>query len=378
MLSFARLFNGRPLQYLWRDATGTTHIVHQGEGGEQGDPLMPLLYSVGQHRALEAISGELLASEKLLAYLDYTYVITKPDRVYTAVRQNLWIHACVSINHGKTKVWNAARHKPAACEVLDRVAQAEDPDAMLVPPDLVAGFARAHDARLWSCLFHILGIAEDTCDDVARATASLPLAMGGLGLRSAARTSPPAFWASWADCLPMVQKRHPEVATHIVEMLSNHPSTPCLEAAVQAAEGLHALPGFTPPSWLELALGTRPPQREPEENEPGTSPTRWQHEVSSRTERQHRDRLFTTMSDSERAMVRQVLRRGSAHPFSALFSCGVFVSHSLCPSASAGVAVHSTLVATTGQLVRGLGCWEGEDSRKRAPPRECVEREERA
>ena len=70
---------------------------------------MPLLYSVGQHRALEAIS-RLLGSEKLLAYLDDIYVITRSDRVgdvYTAVCQNLWTHACVSINNGKTKkVWN--------------------------------------------------------------------------------------------------------------------------------------------------------------------------------------------------------------------------------------------------------------------------------
>ena len=132
VLPFARLFYGRPSQYLWEDATGTTHIVQQGEGGEQGDPLMPLLCSVGRHRALEGISRELLASEKLLAYLDGIYVITRPDRVgdvHTAVRQNLWIHACVSINNGKTKVWNAAGHKPAGCEVLDTVAQAEDPDA---------------------------------------------------------------------------------------------------------------------------------------------------------------------------------------------------------------------------------------------------------
>ena len=59
--------------------------------------------------------------------------------------------------------------------------------------------------------------------------------------------------------------------------------------------------------------------------------------------------------------VPQVSRRGLTHPCSALFSCVVFVSHSPCPSAPAGVAVHSTLVATTGQLVRGLGCWDGED-----------------
>ena len=127
-----RLFYGRPSWYLWEDSTGATHTVHQGEGGEQGDPLMPLLCWVGQHRALEAISRELLGSEKLLACLDDIYVIARPDRVgdvCTAVRQNLWIHACVSINNGKTKVRNAAGHKPAVCEVLDRVAQEDDPDA---------------------------------------------------------------------------------------------------------------------------------------------------------------------------------------------------------------------------------------------------------
>ena len=80
-LPFVRLLYGRPSQHLWEDSTGTTHTVHQGEGGEQGDTLMPLLCSVGQHRALEATSRELSGSEKLLAYLDDICVITKPDSV---------------------------------------------------------------------------------------------------------------------------------------------------------------------------------------------------------------------------------------------------------------------------------------------------------
>ena len=93
------------------------------------------------------------------------------------------------------------------------------------------------------------------------------------------------------------------------------------------------------------------------------------HEASSRTERQHRDRLFTTPNDMVRSqsgvsftMCPTSFETGSTHPCSALLSC-VFVSHSPCASASVGVAVHSILVATTGQLVRGLGCWEGEDLR---------------
>ena len=47
-----RQFNGSLSRYLWDDDEGA---VHQGEGGEQGDPLMPLLFSLGQHAALNAV-----------------------------------------------------------------------------------------------------------------------------------------------------------------------------------------------------------------------------------------------------------------------------------------------------------------------------------
>ena len=236
--------------------------------------------------------------------------------------------------------------------------------------------------KSWSVVTSRLVLQTWTLD----VSVSLQFVFSTRNLRSAARTSPSAFWASWADSLPMVERRHPEVATHIVEMLSSYPSTPCLEAAVQA-EGLHALPGFTPPSWHELALGARPLPREPEENEPGTSctggNTRLPHVRSVSTEAGSSRPCPTpnepgpvskwSWSCSPSQCVRQVLRRGSTLPCSALFSCGVFVSHSPHPSASAGVAVHSTLLATTGQFARGLGCWEGGDLRWRAPLRDCRE-----
>ena len=37
--------------FLWEDDMGEVRKVMQGEGS-QGDPLMPLLFSLGQHRAL--------------------------------------------------------------------------------------------------------------------------------------------------------------------------------------------------------------------------------------------------------------------------------------------------------------------------------------
>ena len=45
MLPFVRLFYGRQSTYLRTDDEGVTHDIAQGEGGEQGEPLMPALYA---------------------------------------------------------------------------------------------------------------------------------------------------------------------------------------------------------------------------------------------------------------------------------------------------------------------------------------------
>ena len=60
---------------------GEVHHVHQGEGGEQVDPLMPMLFNHGQHRALVAVQSKLNEDEKLFAFLDDVYVICRPTRV---------------------------------------------------------------------------------------------------------------------------------------------------------------------------------------------------------------------------------------------------------------------------------------------------------
>ena len=55
VLPFVLMFYGAPSAYLWEDDAGVIHTIRQGEGGEQGDALMPLLFALGQHSALEAI-----------------------------------------------------------------------------------------------------------------------------------------------------------------------------------------------------------------------------------------------------------------------------------------------------------------------------------
>ena len=73
----------------------------------------------------------------------------------------------------------------------------------VVRPELVNSFAESHDQGLWRCLCAIVGVPSETRDELTRATATLPLSLGGMGLRSVARTREAAYWASWADTLSM-------------------------------------------------------------------------------------------------------------------------------------------------------------------------------
>ena len=60
IIPFVRQLNDSPSTFLWEDDTGGVRRVWQGEGGEQGDPLMPSLFSLGQHRAMVAVQAQLI------------------------------------------------------------------------------------------------------------------------------------------------------------------------------------------------------------------------------------------------------------------------------------------------------------------------------
>ena len=71
---FVRLFYGRQSQ-----SCLSVMILRPTEGGEQGDAMMPLLFFLGQHRALQAVGEHL--QEHLFAYLDNTFFVKSPFRV---------------------------------------------------------------------------------------------------------------------------------------------------------------------------------------------------------------------------------------------------------------------------------------------------------
>ena len=82
----------------------------------------------------------------------------------------------------------------------------------------------------------------------------MPMRMGGLGLRSATRTSPTAYWASWADALHMISQRLPEVANDIVTQLAGEPAG-CLAELQSAADDLDRCGFVGRPSWEALNTG---------------------------------------------------------------------------------------------------------------------------
>ena len=112
------------------------HTIDQGEGGEQGDASLPLLYSLGQHGALQHLHSEeeLREGETLLAFLDDTHVdVPCPDKtatVHAALQEAMFSTTGIRINPGKTEVWNAAGVKPSGCGVFQRIAETYDPTAV--------------------------------------------------------------------------------------------------------------------------------------------------------------------------------------------------------------------------------------------------------
>ena len=55
--------------------TNTVGFAKSDKGGEQGDPLMPLLFCSSVHNALMAVQEQLLPGEHVFAFLDDVYAL---------------------------------------------------------------------------------------------------------------------------------------------------------------------------------------------------------------------------------------------------------------------------------------------------------------
>ena len=184
----------------------------------------------------------------------------------------------------------------------------------VVHPDLARPFAEQHDAKVWRCLQRLVGIEGDSLN---KDMASFPLCFGGLGLRSAVRTSPVAHWASWADCLPTLQKRHPGVARMIITRLSDHAGDFHVSGANVSRERLFDV-SCNVPSWEQIADGLRPgvPAEDPE---PGVPRHGWQfHAAQAMDDCFFRHGVVPRLTNTQQAMVRSQSGPLAGVPFTSL------------------------------------------------------------
>ena len=240
---------------------------------------MPLLFCLAVHNPLAAIQDQLGPREHVFAFLDDTYVVSLPERtraIFNLAAEKLGEGAGIELHAGKTRVWNRVGGCPLGMEELGPevwnaagfkilgtpvgtaefehavcAARSAEEDKLwkaikwipdlqcawqvlvqcagprchhflrTMPPSSSAQYAEGHDVGMQQAMELLMeGMPGDARQqEVATQIASLPMRMGGLGIRSASRMAPAAFWASWADALPTLQERLPSISDQIADVL---------------------------------------------------------------------------------------------------------------------------------------------------------------
>ena len=139
------------------------------------------------------------------------------------------------------------------------------------------------------------GIPGDASQQrVASQLATLPMRMGGLGSRSAARIAPAAYWASWGDALHMIQRRLSQIAHSFIHQVENGGADGCVGELQNACVTLDRSGFVGRPSWAQLRSGARPPPVE--RAEPGEWQHGWQYYASSSLEYHFREIVVLAQS----------------------------------------------------------------------------------
>ena len=367
LLPFVRSIYAQPTTYVWTDDSGAQHRIRQAEGGEQGDPLIPLLFSLGIHDSLCAVSEQLRPEDKLFAYLDDVHVVSPTVRIrgaYNLLEEQLSVGAGIQLHTGKTRVWNLdvadlgdEVWNPAGIKILGTPIgtsefvrsitqqRLEDegrlweaiawvPDLQCawqillqcagprchhllrtLPPSQATEYAQAHDDGMLQVMNALMGGLTGTEQErtTAHQLATLPMRLGGLGLRSASRMAPASFWSSWADALQMIHQRLPEVADTIVESLEGPREVGGCIGELRAVTAALDQQGFIGrPTWTDLKAGARPPPANL--TEPGEWAHGWQFYASSVSEHHFRKTVVLAQScPSHQAHLRSHSGGGSSN-----------------------------------------------------------------
>ena len=192
----------------------------------------------------------------------------------------------------------------------------------------------------------------------ARRIAFLPVVHGGLGLRSSALLSPAAYWAAWADMLPTLVERVPDLAEQVLQELESGDSR--IVSVAQAAAADHAVTRAEfplKPTWRELAAGFRPPNPAPaSEEEPGQWPHGWQFYASLGLITHHRETIvLPNLDPAAQARLRSQSGAHAGDHITALPTCAYTVVNPMRMNGMLRRRARLPL-ATGSRHCRALGC----------------------
>ena len=229
---------GTQSRFLWIDDEGQEHIIVQGEGGEQGDPLMPALYSLAQHDALVEADGELGPSERILSFLDDLYVVTSRERAadaFLTVSTTVEKRAGVKTHLGKLKAWCAGGG--AAPEDLARISpeawKADLPDhqngikVLGTPfgkPEFVAAFAEERMESERVLLERLAKLDDPQCAWLMLSMSAVPRANHFIRMlppsqsTQYAQAHDEAVWSCFTTLMGTTELRDDALARHIATL----------------------------------------------------------------------------------------------------------------------------------------------------------------
>ena len=146
---------------------------------------------------------------------------------------------------------------------------------------------------------------------------------GGLGLRSASRTSHAAYWGTWANSFATIRHRHEHVAVTMAALSHPPVSVVHLTGATRSRQFL-AGAGFESLDWLCLFDGLRPQQPPEYQFEPGPAIHGWQFFAVQTVETRFRNTTMWPRLFSQRAGALAVAVR--PHGWVAVLVCPFFAS----------------------------------------------------
>lgn len=166
----------------------------------------------------------------------------------------------------------------------------------VLPPSEVQDYAQRHDDAVWQCFCQVLGVGRLATDRLGRAVASLPARLGGLGMRSAARTAPAADWAAWVDAAPVLASKAPRLSA-LFQQQAELEAVPAGLVELQAAKrNLDDGGAVDLPSWVDAVQGARAPY--PEDVDAGEWKRGWQYHASSARENHFSQRVVAVKTFS--------------------------------------------------------------------------------